>query len=60
MILQRTELRVLMCCHKCEEKVREEINEVYGKRNWRHTSYDALACSVTYTPRSAATILRHG
>ncbi|XP_024365112.1 uncharacterized protein [Physcomitrium patens] len=26
----RTELRVLMCCHKCEEKVREEINEVYG------------------------------
>lgn len=26
----RTELRAVMCCNKCEEKVREEISEAYG------------------------------
>lgn len=29
--IQRTEMRVIMCCNKCEEKVREEISEVYGE-----------------------------
>jgi len=29
--IQRTELRVIMCCNKCEEKVREEIAEVNGE-----------------------------
>lgn len=29
--IQTTEMRVVMCCNKCEEKVREEIGEVYGE-----------------------------
>jgi hypothetical protein len=31
MFLQRMDLMVIMCCDKCEEKVKEEIQELDGK-----------------------------
>jgi hypothetical protein len=41
-VLQAVELRVPMCCSKCEDKVREALIEMSGKCHIVHNSKSGL------------------
>nr|PNR59401.1 hypothetical protein PHYPA_002192 [Physcomitrium patens] len=47
----RTEMRVVTCCNKCEEKAREEISEVYGECTVRLQFLPLADCQLLMSAR---------